>query len=206
MNFAARVLAAPNSYGLVAGDATQIDDAAQDFATKHSAVTAPLTRTKASITSKDNAKTQLVAILRGYAMQIKNNRAVSNADKINLGIGVYDGNKAPVPVPATFPLLNLVAAIPLQHELRFSDSDTPDRSAKPAGAIGMQLVCHIGTTAPAPEDRLASPLQYFITRQPVKISFQPADLGKTAYYFARWQTARGLYSPWSQMVSMTIGG
>src|SRR5512141_2322551 len=96
LNFAAKTTATPSAYGLVANDATQISDAAQDFADKLDLATSPAGCIPANVELKNQAKDVLVAILRGYAMQIKNNRAVSNADKINLGIGVYDGNKAPV--------------------------------------------------------------------------------------------------------------
>lgn len=149
----------------------------------------------------------LTAILRGYAMQIKRNRAVSNAAKINLGIGVYDFAATPVTAPTTFPLINIIAATPRQHEIRFADSDTPDKKTKPAGALGLQFFCAVGDAgAGAPADPLASRFQAFVTRQPYRMDFAAADVGKTAYYFARWQTATGLVGPWSQVASMTVAG
>jgi hypothetical protein len=36
------------------------------------------------------------------------------------------------------------------------------------------------------------------------VSFEPADAGKTATYFARWMTQRGLVGEWSLPVAMII--
>ena len=43
------------------------------------------------------------------------------------------------------------------------------------------------------------------TRLSAKVNFAAADVGKTAYYFARWQTARGLVGPLNTVISKTIG-
>jgi hypothetical protein len=203
-NFAALVTATPVTYGLVAGDATQISAAATDFATKYDLAFNPATRTAATIDAKNTAKNTLTAILRGYAMQIKSNRAVTDAAKINLGIGVYDFSPTPVPAPATFPLINIVAATPRQHEIRFADSATPDKKSKPTGALGLQFFCSVGEVPPA--DPLTSRFQAFVTKQPYMMDFEAADVGKTAFYYARWQTRTGQVGPWSQVASMTVAG
>jgi len=42
------------------------------------------------------------------------------------------------------------------------------------------------------------------TKQPFQIAFEPDNAGKTATYFARWQTRTGLVGPWSLPVAMQI--
>ena len=206
-SFDGRTTADPALYGLVAGDAAQIHAAAQDFATKLALASDPGTRTEAAIASKDTAKVLLTALLRGYAMLIKSNRAVSDEAKINLGIGVYDTVRSRVLAPATFPVIQILGATPRQHELRFTDSGDADKKGKPAGAQGLQLFCHVGEgSAGAPADPLASRFQSLVTRSTMRMTFAPADVSKTAYYYARWYTASGLTGPWSLVASMTVAG
>lgn len=56
--FAAKTTAAPMTYGLVANDAVQITEAADDFAARYAAASDPATRTEAAITAKDAADRQ----------------------------------------------------------------------------------------------------------------------------------------------------
>ena len=207
LNFATLVVATPATFGLVAGDATAIDEAAQDYAVKYELAFNPATRTEAAIAAKDAAKISLSAILRGYAMQIKSNRAVSAEAKINLGIGVFNFVRSAIPAPDTRPLVEVVKVDVRRHELRFADSLTPEKKARPAGTAGLQLFSHVGDAAiGAPADPLASRFLVFATRSTLKLDFAAADAGKTAWYYARWQTATGLTGPWSVPVSMPIVG
>jgi hypothetical protein len=206
-NFAALIVAAPANYALVANDATAIDQATQDFVTKWNLVQNPGTRTAPSLAAKDAAKTTLTAILRGYAMLIKSNRAVSDQAKIALRIGVYDFVRTAVAAPTTRPQVSVVGVDIKQHELHFADSTTAEKKAKPAGAQGLQLfylVAPAGT--PAPEDPLSARFYAVLTKPSLTMRFTAADSGKTAWYMARWQTATGLVGPWSVPVSMPVAG
>lgn len=49
-------------------------------------------------------------------------------------------------------MLNVVAATPLSHTVRYADSMTPDSGRKPFGAISMQLFVAIGTAPSVNED------------------------------------------------------
>jgi hypothetical protein len=210
-NFAALIVAVPATYGLVANDGTAIDAAVQAYADAFDAAQNPATRTAAALVTKNAAKSTVIAIVRGYAMMIKTNRAVMDEAKTNLGIGVYDFQRTAVPAPISFPVLKLMGATPLRHELRWNDSGAPDSKARPAGVVGLQLFCQVGDTpggspgAP-PNDPLASRFRCFTTKQPYRMELAAADEGKKAFYYARWQTATGLTGPFSQVVSMTVAG
>jgi hypothetical protein len=209
--FASKVTAAPATYGLVANDATAISAAAADFAAKYATAADEATRTAAAIVAKDAARLTLIAILRAYAMMIKPNRAVSDEAKTDLGIGIYDFNRAPVAAPETRPQINIVAVDLLRHKLLITDSTTPNKKGKPAGAIGLQFFCQVGDTpggvagAP-PSDPQSCRFQAFLSKAAMTMEFSAADAGKKAWYFARWQTGTGKVGPFSQVASMTVAG
>ena len=115
---------------------------------------------------------------------IKANR-VSNAAKINLGIGVYDYTRTPVLAPESRPLIAVLEIQVRRHQLRFIDS-VSEQKTKPAGVQGLQVFYHVGDAPPVTRWPAASmPLS---PGQPWKLEFKPEDSGKTAYYHARWQT------------------
>ena len=62
----------------------------------------------------------------------------------------------------------------------------------------------VGTTPPASESDL-----HFLatdTRTPYVAQFDPANAGKTAYYWLRWENNKGETGPWSALVSATVTG
>jgi hypothetical protein len=203
VNFDTLLTANPALYGLQAGDAATVHAYVAAFTVALDAAVNPGTRTIATVAAKDGAKAAMLDILRGYAQQVRNNQGVSNANKAALGLTLVDPTPTPVPAPVTAPLLALVAATPGVQTLRFADASTPDKRAKPAGTIGMQLFVAIAATMPAggPD---AARFKAFVTRQPFGVTFDPADKGLTAYYYARWQTRTGLVGPWSAVGAMVI--
>jgi hypothetical protein len=153
--------------------------------------------------AREEDQAAMLDIVRDYAQQVRRNQGVSNANKAALGLTIVDTTKTPVPAPVTAPILSIVAATPGVQTLRFADANTPDRRAKPAGTIGLQLFVIIAATAPAggPD---AARFKAFVTRQPFGVPFDNADKGLTAYYYARWQTRTGLVGPWSAVGAMVI--
>jgi hypothetical protein len=133
---------------------------------------------------------------------IKRNRGISNAAKLSLGLNLLRPARLAVPAPSTSPILSVIGATPGVHTIRFADEDTPNARAKPAGAIAMQLFRAVGERA-ASDPRQAT---YYasVTRQPFAVTFDHADNGKVATYFARWITRTGLVGPWSRAVSSRV--
>lgn len=217
-NFQTLIAAAPGTYGLVPADATAITDA---FNTWHAAYLVggstgsppvpvnPSTFTSVTVAAKNSAKFAMIIILRTYSSQIRLNPGVSNSDKIALGLNLPNNTPSPIPVPLTFPLLNIVSAGPGTHLVRFADSATPAVRAKPFGAVGMQLYRGVGV-APIVDVSLTAWYAQ-LTAQPFQASFLVGDAGKVATYFARWITrgkpigdAAAQVGPWSAPVSMGV--
>jgi hypothetical protein len=203
-HFAQTIAAAPTAYGLEKRDADALVAACQEYADAYTLAVAPATRTKASIAEKDRSRKAMLQVLRRYARLIKANPAVSDERKVILQLTASSQPWKRGDAPATRPILQVVSAIPLRHVLRCTDSANAEGSAKPAGVTGMQLFCHVGSEAPA--DPLDARFERFVTRSQHVVEFKPAQVGKTAFYFARWQNATGETGPWSQVARMTVAG
>lgn len=190
------------AYGLTGGEATSITTVRTNFDSSYATATDPTTRTPVTIALKDVDKATASATVRPLAQKIRNNPAVSDPERVALGLTVPDTAPAPIPAPTTFPLLDLLRATPGQHWLQYRDSDTPTTKAKPFGATGMELWSAIGVAA-APTPATASYLGT-VTKSPLSVTLDAGDVGKVATYFARWITQRGLVGPWSSGVSLTV--
>jgi hypothetical protein len=203
LNFSTLLTAAPAQYGLTANDAQTVAAAVQAFQSAYTTASNPATRTPVAIEDKNDAKEAMVDVLRGFAVLIKSNRAVADGEKVALGLGVADTEPTPVQAPAKAPLIiEILRDAARRHTLKFRDADAPDRRAKPAGAIGLQIFCHVGDAPPDnPEN---SRFKSFCSRDAFTMNFDAPDVGKTAHYWARWQTRTGKTSPFSDMQSAPV--
>lgn len=190
------------AYGLTAPEAASITNVRTDYDSAFAAATNPVTRTPVTVAAKDTAKAIALATVRPLAQKIRDNSAVTDEQRVELGLTVPDTSPTPVPAPVTFPLLDILRATPGQHWLQYRDSDTPTTKAKPEGADGMELWLVVGDL-PVVDVEGA---QYVgsVTKCPVAVTLEVGDNGKIATYFGRWVTRRGLAGPWSSPVSMTI--
>ncbi len=204
LNNAVLLTSNPGIYGITAAEAGQFNDVTQDFSKKMAVVSNPATKTKAAVQAKEVSRLQLLCTVRPLLQYIKDNAGVADEDKVALGINIGDLKPTPVPPPSSAPLLSVIAATTRQHTLRYSDSTTPDKRAKPVGVSGIEIYCQIGDTPSLDPDN--AKFLGVSTRQPYVVDFAAGDIGKTAHYWARWINAKGQPGPWSPMASMTIAG
>lgn len=189
-------------YMVSAADALAVTNAVSAFADALAITQDPATKTKVTVADKDLARLSAEQICRQFAMMIKENAGISDPDKIAIGVRPANNSREPIPAPDTSPLMNIIAATPGSMTLRYSDSMTPDTGRKPYGVISLQLFCHVGETPTVNEDDALFLNNY--TKNPIGVGFDPADDGKIATFFSRWQTRRGDVGPWSLPVSMRI--
>lgn len=206
-NFSAKLTATPVAFGLIASDAVAVATQATAFATAYAISSTPATRTSAAIAQTNNVRALATATLRPYAVRIASNSAVTDANKISIGVTVRSTTPTPVPAPTTAPALSLLSATFLQHQLRYVDVSTPTTKAKPFGATGMELYVAIGVASAV--DPSVAPYAGTYTKSPLIKGFDAADKGKTATYFARWTTTAGpggvaQTGPWSDPLSVIV--
>lgn len=206
-NFSALITAAPATYGLAAPDAVII---AAAYASWHPAfvlATDPVTRTSPTVAAKDAERAAATATVRPYAVQISRNAAVSDLDKVAVGVNLPNNAPVPIPPPATYPIPGLRSAAPLTHLLGYQDSGAPSGKSKPYGVIGAEVYRAIGTV-PAVDPGAAT---YWgtVTKAPFTSPFQAGDVGKVCTYFLRWTTRSGpsgvaQKGPFSAPLAVTI--
>src|SRR5262245_11413637 len=86
VNFAAKLTASPGTYMFTAAQAASIQSAVDDYVEKLEVADNELTRTKFTIAEKDDAKSVAENLCRGYAMLIKDNTGIADADKLVVGV------------------------------------------------------------------------------------------------------------------------
>jgi hypothetical protein len=200
--FAGGIAANANLYGLTPADAHAIGQAVDRFAAAYAVVMCPDTKTKPSVRNKNQARYGAEQIVRQYAGMIRQNAGISDGDKIAIGVRPRNPSRSRVHVPQSSPLLWIIGAKPGRHELRYSDTNTPDGTAKPFGAAMIQIYVAI---ADDKVDDVRQAADYGdATRNPVIVQLDSADDGKMATYFARWKSSRGETGPWSLPVAMRV--
>lgn len=202
VNFSDLISAAPGTYGLVAGDATAIQNANNTYAAAQALVDSPATKTATTVAAKNAAKNAAIGIYRTYASQIRLNAGVSNADKLALGLNLPNNSPSPVPAPTSSPIIAIIGSTPGQHTIRFADSNTPDKRAKPQGVISLQLFRTLAVGAATNPD--AALLLGAFTKQPLAVDYDAGDAGKVSTLWARWATRTGLVGPWSSAVTAIV--
>lgn len=205
LNFATLIAASPATYGLMSSDAAAITVAQTLYSTDYAIAISPSTRTPQSIQAKDTSKVQLLATVRPYAQQVANNAGVSSSLKISLGLNGRTNTPTPVAAPTSNPVLVVQSALPYQHILRYRDAlVSPSVKAKPANVTQAQIYAMVSVT-PVTDPALLSFLGVN-TKSPFAITWDSSNVGKQAYYAARWQTRTGLVGPWSPIISFTVAG
>ena len=192
----------PAMYGVGETEITVLAEAIRAYESSIDAAQDPYTRSRNTTAAKTAARGDAEKLCRRLAMRIKADDRVRDHDKLRIGVRPRKPLRRRIPCPQTSPLLSLLWITAGAHRLRYADSTTPDSTAKPPGAKGLQLFIAVGETEAAPlaEARMIGTY----TRSPMVVTFDTAYDGKIATYYARWAGARGAVGPWSLPVSMRI--
>jgi hypothetical protein len=202
LNFKTLIAATPTDYGLQAADATAITNSFNSWHSAYLAAVNPSTRTKGTVDAKNQQKTSMLGVIRGYAATIRANRAVSNELKIGIGLHIPDTQPTPVPAPSSKPVLSIAKMEQRYQDVKATDELTPNSRARPIGSAGLLLYRAVGD-APVNDPTQAQFLT-FVGKPSVHSTFAPTDNGKVATYFARWTNAKGEVGPWSAGLTRSI--
>ena len=200
--FADGIQAAPEAYMLTPPVAAHVGAVVQGFLDALRVSSNERTRTKVTVCAKNEKRAAAQQLCRTYAALIKHNLGIDDGLKVAIGVPPLRVSRSPRHVPKSSPRLNVVAATPGMHWLRYRDAGTPDSRAMPFGATHLQLFLAVG------ERRVRWPSEARLcgcfTKNPVRVKHDLADAGSVATYFARWVSQRGKFGPWSKAASMTI--
>lgn len=189
LNFSSLITAAPATYGLTAPAAAIIQAANDAFQPAYALAIDPGTRTAPTVAEKDAQRVSATATVRPYAIQISLNAAVTDENKLAVGVNLPNNAPVPIPPPATYPMPSLRSAGPLTHLLAYADSGAPSGKGKPYGVVGCEVFRSIGIVAAV--DPAQATYYNTVTKAPFTSSFQAGDIGKVCTYFMRWTTRSG---------------
>jgi hypothetical protein len=133
---------------------------------------------------------------------INHNAAVTDDDRVALGLYVYKPDRSPVNAPETTVILRPAAGLARQVTVYFTDSGTPDKRAKPYGAASMELDCGVLPSPPADLGELHR--HESASKSPLVLTFREEDRGKRVYMAGRWKTAGQKEGPSGEIVSAVI--
>ena len=198
------ITANPTNYGLIAGQATTFDTAADLFTSTLATATNPSTRTSVTVAAKNSARAALKTLIQNYMAIIQAYPAITNPLLSGLGLTVRDTVPTPIPAPTSAPILSFQSSSSFAIFGNISDENTPDLRARPFGAIGAEIWVKVGVAAPASPAETA--FKQLTTRQPTVVQFTGGDAGETCYAYARWINRRGEPGPWSALAQFVIAG
>lgn len=206
-NFASLLTAAPATYGSTAPVALEVQTAADTFAAAFELSTNPATRTSPTVAATNAAKADALLTVRPVAVQISRNPAVTDENKLTIGVNLPNPSRTPVPPPTDAPSLTLESASPGVINLRTNIAGSTSGKAKPAGAVGIELRGTYGT-APAVDPTAAAPLTT-LTKSPAQIATNPARTGQLLTLWGRYVTRSGpggmaQAGPWSAALTVVV--
>lgn len=206
LNLATQVTASPASFGLVAGDAVILTTKYTTFHAAYLLTQNPATNTSPNVAAKDAARADAEQTQREYCQQIRLNPAVSDLNKVSIGLNLPPSTLTPIPAPTERPELVFGSAGPQQTRLGYKVEGAAGK-AKATGSVGVQIVASVGTAIAVDPD--AAPTVAMVTKSPFRLNWQSAQVGKIATLWARFYTRSGpggvmQFGPWSVATSFTI--
>jgi hypothetical protein len=162
-------------------------------------------RTSADVQARNDARKTYKKEIRIFVSQwLSKNTAISNGERVSLGITVPSATHTPSAVPATSPEGTVDFSARQQHTIRYRDAAASLSKAKPKGVYGCEIWINIGGETPGSIEEFT--FLSVSTRSPYKATLHSKDAGKTAWYCLRWINTRGIHGPWSNPIGGIIVG
>jgi len=195
-NFSEKINADPEAIGLTAAQAADYSAKHDAFITAYRLANEPCTRTRPSITAKNDALRAVRRAARQLAKIIHAARKATNAQKASLGLTVRrpGGRHAHLPRPRTAPHLLARSVTGRRVELRLRDPGEPTKRGRPSGVDRAVILMYIGDRPPA--DRSQWRWRGMTTRTRYA-AMMPHDAspGTPVWFTARWENKRGEGGP-----------
>ncbi|MDR3194423.1 MAG: hypothetical protein LBT76_03910, partial [Tannerella sp.] len=138
---------------------------------------------------------EATAAVRAFVNRyLRYNEAVTDGDRLSLGLHIRDTKLTPAPVPATCPVAIITLPGIRQLSVAFRDEGAYSRG-KPLNVTGCEIRYAILDNWPESVDELIH--SAFFTHSPCIFTFDENRRGKTVYFCLRWENARGEKGPWS---------
>jgi hypothetical protein len=201
-NFEAYVAAHAGSLPFSAEDRARLAGVAAGLAAARDALYAARVAFDVAVEGKDDARRACEGVVRSLAWRVRVDPAVSDAQRVAMGIPVRRRARHKIPLPEDRPAAAVRAIEPLAHRLRVAEPGDGPPARKPDGVVGAEVWM---TLAAAPGAAPSEPRYvglatdgWFVARH------DPRDAGKRAAYRLRWVNTRGQRGPFGPEASATI--
>jgi len=191
------------AWGIAAAEKAPLDLLQTDWIAKYDAGKPEANPRSSDRIAKNDARRAFVRAIRIFVKKfINENAAVTNDQRRELGVTVYDTTRTRVAVPTIQPAARIDRINPHEHLLRINDPTNPATNAKPKGVRATRVFRFVGDTPPA------SVSQYQLvgtaTRHLFRSEFESAEAGKKAFYVFQYENTRGETGPLSEPISGNI--
>ena len=200
-NLVNKVAANPAGYGLKPETVTNLQSSESSFDNSFNGSIQLRDAARAAVNQKIQNRKSFEEMIRMVARQIQANPEVSDTEKLEAGLPIHDNQPSPIPLPTSAPTA-LITASYLRNVIRFADSSNPSRGYRPRGVMGIEIIAHIGTSAPTAMNEY-EPMGVS-SRMKHDIEFSVADGGKSIWYRFRWIGTSGKLGIWSNNFEATI--
>jgi hypothetical protein len=145
-------------------------------------------RGKADVLKKNETRKALESAVRVYVRAyLINNPAVTDEDRVSMGLPVHSHAHHPVPVPRTSPQLFIDTGTRRRLLITYRDEGSEHRG-KPHGVHGIEVRWAILDHPPADVKDLTR--SAFDTNPPLTLEFEEHERGKKVYLCGRWEILR----------------
>jgi hypothetical protein len=179
---------------------TVLETAQSNFNTLQAAATGA-GRTKVIVEKRDEAKKAFEENIRYMVNFRLQNRIVTNADRVAMGIPVHDSVRTPLPDPTTRPVAELISNGIRSVQVKFHDESSSTK-AKPYGIDGAVILYAVRDTPP--KDLTDLTLSVLATRTPHTLTFTEAQRGQWVYAALCWQNEKGVKGQYSEIYHCVI--
>ena len=145
-SFSSQISATPTAFGISAPLAANYASLNASYASAYAVVQNPTTKTKVTVSAKDQARVNLKFNASLLAKLIEGTATVTVQQKLALGLPVRI-RPTPVPAPSSPPLVDFVSTVGRTITIRVTDSVTPTRK-KPVGVKSATVMSFVGATPP----------------------------------------------------------
>ncbi|RRJ96240.1 hypothetical protein Ga0100231_020245 [Opitutaceae bacterium TAV4] len=189
--------------GVKPADLTALSPLVNNWGDKYETALNPASRTPAATADKNAARKALETAVRDFvkANLSTGNKAVTDADRENMGLTIPKTTHTPHPVATRAPGCRVDTSLISHLIIHFFDPDNLHH-AKLFGQQGTEIAWGISTTPVTAAEDL--PHSSFDTRSPFTLEFSAHDRGKTVYFCLRWENTTGKKGPWSDIFSAII--
>jgi hypothetical protein len=201
-NFIVYLNANISRFGISSAKVSPLQTLINQFQTAKAKAELPNAGKADRLARRDRAEDVSKALRSFVNSNLRFNEAVTDEDRVQLGLTIPDDEPTAEGEPGTMPVVDLIdTAIILRIILHYKDMYGKSRR-KPAGVHGVEIVWAILDTPPTSTSDLIH--SEFSTRSPHTFIFDENQRGKTVWFRLRWENNRGQKGPWSELSSAIV--